>query len=81
MTGSVSLHRVPMIVWMGTIVAFSSFNTAANAGEELLIRATVDGRRTSLYEKVVVTSAKATLSPRPSDRGDPIEPFAIFFSR
>lgn len=52
---------------------------SVHAGEDLLIRAKVDGRITSLYEKVVVVSAKATLAAEPGGRGEPIEPFAIFF--
>jgi hypothetical protein len=51
----------------------------ANADEKLLIRAEVNGKPTSLYEKVVVTSAKASISKEASGAGEPIEPFAIFF--
>src|SRR5262249_31770325 len=32
-----------------------------------------------LYEKVAVTSARAAISPTPGGKGNPIEPFAIFF--
>ncbi len=50
------------------------------ADQKLLIRAVDDrGKETSLYEKVVVVSARATLSRTPEEQGDPIEPFAIFF--
>lgn len=37
------------------------------------------GRQTSLYEKVVVVSGKATLASSPEAAGEPIEPWAIFF--
>lgn len=37
------------------------------------------GRPTSLYEKVVVVSGKATLASSPEAAGEPIEPWAIFF--
>ena len=64
---------------LATIVIAAAAGSRLFAGEELLIRAVVDGKQTSLYEKVVVTSAKATLAKEPGDQGDPIEPFAIFF--
>jgi hypothetical protein len=37
------------------------------------------GRDTALLEKVVVISGRATLSPTPTDSGEPIEPWAIFY--
>ncbi len=59
--------------------ALFCFLRLCEGGEDLLIRAVVDGRKTSLYEKVVVVSGKATLADKPAVRGEPIEPFAIFF--
>ena len=50
-----------------------------HADERLLIRAEIDGKPSSLFEKVVVTSAKASISKEPTGAGEPIEPFAIFF--
>jgi len=43
------------------------------------MRAVVNGRETALYEKVVVTSAAATIAPQPGGQGEVIEPWAIFF--
>jgi len=53
--------------------------SAIDAGEDLLVRAKIDGRETSLYEKIVVISGKASLAQAPGKPGEPIEPFAIFF--
>lgn len=56
-----------------------SWGSWAVAGENLLIRARINGKESSIYEKVVVVSDKATLAPSPGKEGDLIEPFAIFF--
>lgn len=49
------------------------------AAENLLVRAKIKGKESSLYEKIVVISGKATLSAAPGKQGEPIEPFAVFF--
>jgi hypothetical protein len=53
--------------------------SVASADERLLLRSKVNGRETGLYEKVVVTGARAAISKTPAAQGQPIEPFAIFF--
>lgn len=63
-------------------VCWLAFGTAVAAEPKLdkLVHVTgPSGARTSLLAKVVVVSSKATLSPTPEDRGEPIEPWAIFF--
>jgi len=62
-------------------IAASSVAQAQNEkSEKRLIRVKdKQGRETSLYEKVVVVSGKATLSTTPNAAGEPIEPWAIFF--
>ncbi len=52
---------------------------AALGGPELLVRTKVNGRESGIYEKVIVTGARAKVSPSPGGQGEPIEPFAIFF--
>jgi hypothetical protein len=49
------------------------------ADPELLIRARVNGRESGIYEKVVVTGARASIAQEPGAKGNPIEPYAIFF--
>lgn len=53
--------------------------TAADSPGPLIYVKGKNGRTTSLIQKVVVTSAKATLAKTPKDAGEPIEPWAIFF--
>src|SRR5688572_18901838 len=72
--GRMSLLR--MALALGLVLSMS---VVATAGPELLIRSVVDGRQTSLYEKVVVTSGTASIAKMPGGEADPIEPFAIFF--
>lgn len=49
-------------------------------GQQRLIRVRdASGKETPLIEKVVVVSNKATLAKTPSEAGEPIEPWAIFF--
>ncbi|MEK6234696.1 MAG: hypothetical protein N2C14_08290, partial [Planctomycetales bacterium] len=51
----------------------------AKQGDSVLMRAVVNGRETSLYEKVVITSSSATIAAEPGGAGEVIEPWAIFF--
>ena len=55
-------------------------NTTQAQNKQQLIRVKdARGKETSLLEKVVVVSNKATLSKTPQAGGEPIEPWAIFF--
>lgn len=65
-------------LWIVTLVWLLPAS-GLSAAEDLLMRAVVNGRKTSLFEKVVVTSGKAVLASEPGGPGEPIEPFAIFF--
>lgn len=63
------------------LVGLGVFPGPAHAGPELLIRAKVNGRESGVYEKVIVTHARASLvdAPAANARGKPVEPFDIFF--
>ena len=64
---------------LGVLIILLFVIDMVHADERLLIRAEIDGKPSSLFEKVVVTSAKASISKEPTGAGEPIEPFAIFF--
>ena len=51
----------------------------AQADKQQLIPATINGRKSTIYEKVVVTSPTAQLRPQAGGEGTFIEPFAIFY--
>lgn len=53
--------------------------SAATANERLIPVKDKNGNDTTLFEKVVVISSKATLSRTPTGEGEPIEPWAILF--
>ena len=65
------------------MLLFAGFlpNRALAQDEDRLIRVTdkSTGRKSTLYEKVVVVSEKAVLSETPKSDGEPLEPWSIFF--
>ena len=63
-------HGVRKVLGFFAVAVVVAAGAASNAlaNEDLLVRAVVDGKQTSLYEKVVVTGAKATLSNEPGVR-------------
>lgn len=61
---------------MALVIALVS---PAFADKRLLVPANIDGHKSTIFEKVVVTSAKAQLRAQPGGEGTFIEPFAIFY--
>ena len=51
----------------------------SRADKSLLVPAVIDGKPSSIYQKVIVTSSKAQLREKPGGEGTFIEPFAIFY--
>jgi hypothetical protein len=76
-------HRVQKLgrICFGlTLVGLCWCSVASAQNEKRLIRVKdKQGRETSLLEKVVVVSGRATLGRTPDAAGEPIEPWAIFF--
>jgi hypothetical protein len=67
------------ILLLGPLLTAALHTTPARADKNLLVPATINGRQSSIYEKVVVVSSKAQLRPKPGGEGEFIEPFSIFF--
>lgn len=65
-----------LIVWQS--VGLASSILAADTSKLVYVTGP-NGKPTSLVAKVVVVSAKGTLSDTPTASGEPIEPWAIFF--
>lgn len=73
-------RRLVLTCTMLGIAASSAAYAQNEKGEKRLIRVKdKQGRETSLFEKAVVVSGKATLATTPNAAGEPIEPWAIFF--
>ncbi|MCX7407989.1 MAG: hypothetical protein NTZ32_07890 [Planctomycetales bacterium] len=68
-------------VLLGLCVLTAECDRPASAADKksLIYVKDKNGRTTSLLQKVVVTSGKATLASSPKELGEPIDPFAIFF--
>ena len=68
-------------VLLGLCVLTAECDRPASAADKksLIYVKDKNGRTTSLLQKVVVTSGKATLANSPKELGEPIEPWAIFF--
>ena len=66
---------------LGLCVSASEWDRPVSAADKksLIFVKDKNGRTTSLLQKVVVTSGKATLASSPKEPGEPIEPWAIFF--
>jgi hypothetical protein len=69
------------VLWVLSLAGLLGLCGRALGGSDLLIRHREGNRESGIYEKVVVTGARATISrgDSPDPKGEPIEPFAIFF--
>lgn len=74
-----NLNRRILSALLGLCSITSMAAPLAAGDKKLLVPAVVNGKQSSIYQKVVVTSFKAQLRPQPGGEGQFIEPFSIFF--
>lgn len=73
------LHTAGVLLGLCVLTAECDRTAIAADKKSLIYVKDKNGRTTSLLQKVVVTSGKATLASTPTGSGEPIEPWAIFF--
>lgn len=73
------LRTAGMLLGLCVLTAECDRPVSAADKKSLIYVKDKNGRTTSLLQKVVVTSGKATLANSPKEPGEPIEPWAIFF--
>src|SRR5689334_22453382 len=71
------LARLCFVIAATLGVTFST--KYASADKSLLLPAVINGKQSTIFQKVVVISPKAQLRPKPGGEGQFIEPFAIFY--
>jgi hypothetical protein len=71
--------RVQRFAYFALTLAVITSSKVSLADKSLLIPAVIDGKPSTIYEKVIVTSSKAQLRPTPGGEGQYIDPFAIFY--
>jgi hypothetical protein len=62
-----------------SIAVVAAVASSALGDKRLLVPANISGHKSTIFEKVVVTSPKAQLRAKPNGEGTFIEPFAIFY--
>ncbi len=73
------LNTAKVLLGLFVLIATCDLTASAADKKSLIYVKDKNGHTTSLLQKVVVTSGKATLANSPKEPGEPIEPWAIFF--
>ncbi|ADG66843.1 hypothetical protein Plim_1000 [Planctopirus limnophila DSM 3776] len=73
------LNTAKVLLGLFVLIATGDLTASAADKKSLIYVKDKNGHTTSLLQKVVVTSGKATLASSPKEPGEPIEPWAIFF--